>query len=81
MFLQDVVILNKIDLISQEGSENALDKLEKEIREINALAHIIRSVRCQVDFTKILNCKAYDATVNNTEISLSYSSSSFYFFI
>ncbi|KAJ0094507.1 hypothetical protein Patl1_16703 [Pistacia atlantica] len=58
----DVIILNKIDLVSQEASEDALDKLEKEIHEINSLAHIIRSARCQVDLSKILNCRAYDAT-------------------
>ncbi|XP_044488058.1 COBW domain-containing protein 1 [Mangifera indica] len=58
----DVIILNKIDLVSPEASEDALDKLEKEIHEINSLAHIIRSARCQVDLSKILNCRAYDAT-------------------
>ncbi|KAK2636087.1 hypothetical protein Ddye_030879 [Dipteronia dyeriana] len=58
----DVVILNKVDLVSPEGSGNALDELEKEIHEINSLAHIIRSVRCEVDLSKILNCRAYDAT-------------------
>ncbi|KAJ4710777.1 COBW domain-containing protein 1 [Melia azedarach] len=58
----DVVILNKVDLVSPVGSEDSLDKLEKEIHEINSLAHIIRSVRCQVDLSEILDCRAYDAT-------------------
>ncbi|CAN0870935.1 Zinc-regulated GTPase metalloprotein activator 1 [Linum grandiflorum] len=53
----DVVILNKVDLISSEGS---LEELEKEIREINSLASIVRTVQCQVDLTKILDCNAYD---------------------
>nr|GMC86338.1 COBW domain-containing protein 1 [Ipomoea batatas] len=58
----DVVILNKIDLVSQDGSGSALDELEKEIHNINSLANIIHSVRCQVDLSKILNCQAYDPT-------------------
>ncbi|GKU99676.1 hypothetical protein SLEP1_g12486 [Rubroshorea leprosula] len=58
----DVIILNKVDLVSSEGSEGALEELEKEIRGINSLANIIRSVHCQVDLAKILNQQAYDAT-------------------
>ncbi|GMY25867.1 COBW domain-containing protein 1 [Fagus crenata] len=58
----DVVILNKVDLVSPEGSGGVLEELEKEIHNINSLASIIRSVRCQVDLPKILNCRAYDAT-------------------
>lgn len=37
----------------------------KEIRDVNSLANIIHSVRCQVDLSKILNCQAYDPTVSN----------------
>ncbi|XP_057531059.1 uncharacterized protein LOC130809346 isoform X2 [Amaranthus tricolor] len=58
----DVVILNKVDLISQEHPEGTLESLEKEIHKINSLANIIHSVRCQVDLSKILDCHAYDAT-------------------
>ncbi|PON79660.1 Cobalamin biosynthesis [Parasponia andersonii] len=58
----DVVILNKVDLVSPEGSGGVLDDLEKEIHNINALANIIPTVRCQVDLAKILDCRAYDAT-------------------
>ncbi|KAL6983367.1 hypothetical protein U1Q18_016753 [Sarracenia purpurea var. burkii] len=60
----DVVILNKVDLISAEGTEteSVLEELEKEIHNINSLANIIRSVRCQVDLAMILNCQAYDAS-------------------
>ncbi|XP_042501961.1 COBW domain-containing protein 1 isoform X2 [Macadamia integrifolia] len=61
----DVVILNKVDLVSPEDSKltsaDVLEELEKEIHEINSLANIIRSVRCQVDLSKILDCGAYDA--------------------
>uniref|UniRef100_A0A803QPV5 CobW C-terminal domain-containing protein n=1 Tax=Cannabis sativa TaxID=3483 RepID=A0A803QPV5_CANSA len=60
----DVVILNKVDLVSPEGSGGVLDELEKEIHNINALACIIPTVRCQVDLSKILDCRAYDATHN-----------------
>ncbi|KAL9226159.1 hypothetical protein vseg_002003 [Gypsophila vaccaria] len=57
----DVVILNKVDLISQEDPEGSLEDLENDIHKINSLADIIRSVRCQVDLSKILDCRAYDA--------------------
>ncbi|XP_042501962.1 COBW domain-containing protein 1 isoform X3 [Macadamia integrifolia] len=63
--ITDVVILNKVDLVSPEDSKltsaDVLEELEKEIHEINSLANIIRSVRCQVDLSKILDCGAYDA--------------------
>ncbi|WCJ22134.1 Cobalamin biosynthesis CobW-like protein [Euphorbia peplus] len=57
----DVVILNKVDLVSSEGS-GVLEELEKKIHGVNSLAKIIHSVRCQVDLSKILNCGAYDAS-------------------
>lgn len=58
----DVVILNKVDLVSSEDPRGTLDDLEKEIHKINSLANIIRTVHCQVDLSKILDCHAYDAT-------------------
>ncbi|KAL7110133.1 hypothetical protein ACP275_05G005400 [Erythranthe tilingii] len=58
----DVVILNKVDLVSYDDSGVVLEDLEKDIHAINSLANIIRSVRCQVDLSMILNCRAYDAT-------------------
>ncbi|CAN6675837.1 unnamed protein product [Malus baccata var. baccata] len=58
----DVIILNKVDLVSPEDSANFLEELEKEIHSINSLASIIRSVRGQVDLSNILDCRAYDAT-------------------
>ncbi|XP_015894959.3 uncharacterized protein LOC107428882 isoform X2 [Ziziphus jujuba] len=58
----DVVILNKVDLVSPEGSGGDLEELEKDIHSINALANIIRTTHCQVDLSKILDCRAYDAT-------------------
>ncbi|KAK6116429.1 hypothetical protein DH2020_049891 [Rehmannia glutinosa] len=57
----DVVILNKVDLVSSDDSGIALEDLEKDIHNINSLAKIIPSVRCQVDLSMILNCQAYDA--------------------
>ncbi|KAH9329573.1 hypothetical protein KI387_001681 [Taxus chinensis] len=61
----DVVLLNKVDLIVEEYGdiENScvLEELKTEIQNINSLAHIICSVRCQVDLNSILDCKAYDA--------------------
>ena len=61
---QDVIILNKVDLVSAEGS-GALEELEEEIHNINSLAEIIHSLRCQVDLSKILNRQAYDTSVNH----------------
>lgn len=57
----DVIILNKVDLVSLGGSGEDLKELENEIHKINSLANIIHSVRCQVDLPKILNCRAYDS--------------------
>ncbi|XP_043687038.1 COBW domain-containing protein 1 isoform X3 [Telopea speciosissima] len=63
--ITDMVILNKVDLVSPEDSKSTsadvIEELEKEIHEINSLANIIRSVRCEVDLSKILDCRAYDA--------------------
>ncbi|OWM89482.1 hypothetical protein CDL15_Pgr024230 [Punica granatum] len=56
----DVVILNKVDMVSAEGSDT-LEDLEKEIYKINSIADIIRSVRCQVDLSRILDRRAYDS--------------------
>ncbi|KAL1539459.1 COBW domain-containing protein 1-like isoform X4 [Salvia divinorum] len=58
----DVVILNKVDLVSSDDSGVALKDLEKDIHNINSLATIIRSVRCQVDLSIILDRRAYDVT-------------------
>ncbi|KAK1269478.1 hypothetical protein QJS04_geneDACA005171 [Acorus gramineus] len=60
----DVVILNKVDLVSREGlgpALNVVEDLENEIHDINSLAMVIRTVRCQVDLCKILDRQAYDA--------------------
>ncbi|KAI9124896.1 hypothetical protein K1719_004223 [Acacia pycnantha] len=57
----DIIILNKVDLVSPEGSGSILEELEEEIHNINSLAEIIRSVRCQVDLSNILNRQAYDS--------------------
>ncbi|KAK4263561.1 hypothetical protein QN277_028955 [Acacia crassicarpa] len=57
----DIIILNKVDLVSPEGSGSILEELEEEIHNINSLAEIIRSVRGQVDLSKILNRQAYDS--------------------
>lgn len=58
------MILNKVDLVSSDDSGVVLEDLEKDIHNINSLANIIRSVRCQVDLSMILNRRAYDAAVS-----------------
>ncbi|KAL2494188.1 Cobalamin biosynthesis CobW-like protein [Forsythia ovata] len=60
--ITDVVILNKVDLVSSDDSGASIEDLEKEIHNINSLTSIIRSVHCQVDLSNILNCRAYNAT-------------------
>nr|KAJ0204967.1 hypothetical protein LSAT_V11C500274370 [Lactuca sativa] len=62
----DVVILNKVDLVSP----HALQELEKDIYSINSLANIIHSVSCQVDMSIVLDCKAYDALYHTNLIFL-----------
>ncbi|KAF8040414.1 hypothetical protein BT93_B2598 [Corymbia citriodora subsp. variegata] len=57
----DVVILNKVDLVSSEAP-GALEELKKEIHGINSIADIICTVRCQVDLSTILDRQAYDTT-------------------
>ena len=52
-------------MVSPEDSESVLKDLEKDIHNINSLSNIIRSIRCQVDLSKILNCQAYDASVSH----------------
>lgn len=54
----DVVILNKTDLVSADE----LDRLEARIRKINSLAQIHRTVRSQIDLSKILNLKRRELT-------------------
>ena len=56
-------------MVSPGGSEGALEELENEIHSINSLANIIRSVRCEVDLSQILNRQAYDAMVSPTKLS------------
>ncbi|CAN6477288.1 unnamed protein product [Victoria cruziana] len=60
----DVVILNKIDLVSEEDvgtmSSIVIEDLEKEISAINSIASVVRTVRCQVDLNYVFDCKAYN---------------------
>lgn len=60
-------------MVSSGGSGEALKELENEIHKINSLADIIHSVRCQVDLSKILNCRAYDSKVGHIKLCLSFS--------
>lgn len=48
----------------KSGTIDALKDLEKEIREINPLVKIIQTVRCEVNLSEILDCRAYDAKVS-----------------
>jgi G3E family GTPase len=57
--VQDVVILNKIDLV-----KDSLEDLERHIHDVNALVTVVKSVRCQVDLKKVFDRQAYGAKVS-----------------
>ncbi|KAJ3673112.1 hypothetical protein LUZ60_006486 [Juncus effusus] len=61
----DVVILNKIDLISQESETKELDDLKMKISNINSLASVICTVRCKVDLDELFNREAYGSKRDN----------------
>ncbi|RVQ72858.1 CobW family GTP-binding protein [Sinorhizobium medicae] len=52
----DTVILNKTDLVSAEG----VKAVEDRIRRINPTAGILRTERCDLDITSLLDRKAFD---------------------
>jgi G3E family GTPase len=52
----DRILLNKIDLISPDE----LDRLEKRIRQMNAIAKIYRTQNSEVDLDSILGVNAFD---------------------
>jgi G3E family GTPase len=63
--LQDIVILNKIDLISAVKETTELEDLKMKIHGINSLATIVCTTRCQVDLDKLLNRESYGGEVSN----------------
>lgn len=52
----DVILLNKIDLVSKED----LGKLEKKIKSMNAVAKIYHTENADIPIGKLLNIKAFD---------------------
>lgn len=52
----DVVLLNKIDLISAEILQN----LEQRVRSMNTIAKIYHTQNCDLDLDAVLNVKAFD---------------------
>jgi G3E family GTPase len=54
----DVILLNKIDLVSLDQ----LERTETRIRKMNSLAYIHRTHQAQIDVAKILNIKARELT-------------------
>ena len=52
----DVLVLNKTDLVNDE----ALDRLEVRLREMNRMARVIRSERAAVSVETVLNLGAFD---------------------
>ena len=54
--MADIVVLNKADLVT--GA--ALDRVERRIRSLNALAAIHRTSRCEVDLDAVIDRRAFD---------------------
>ena len=52
----DVLVLNKTDLVDDE----ALDRLEARLRDMNRMARVIRSERADVSVDTVLNLSAFD---------------------
>ncbi len=52
----DVIILNKIDLVS----EHSLDDVVRRLRSLNPLARIYTATQCDVDLQNVLNVGAFD---------------------
>ena len=52
----DVLVLNKTDLVDDE----ALDRLEARLRDMNRMARVIRSERADVSVDTVLNLGAFD---------------------
>ncbi|CAD7701679.1 unnamed protein product [Ostreobium quekettii] len=51
----DVVILNKVDLVTQEEA----DEIEEEVKAINSTVSITRTIRSRVDINAVLNRGTY----------------------
>ena len=52
----DVLVLNKTDLVNDE----ALDRLEARLRDMNRMARVVRSERADVSVDTVLNLGAFD---------------------
>ena len=52
----DVLLLNKVDLVTEED----LKEVELELRKTNKLAPILHTTQCDIDISKIINVGAFD---------------------
>jgi len=52
----DVILLNKIDLVT----EDELNKLERRIKEMNAMVKIYRTENSELDIDSVIGVKAFD---------------------
>lgn len=67
----DIILLNKIDLITQHGQQSvtaesedadAIERLSSILRRHGCLARIIPTTRCDVDLHELLNVRAYNSS-------------------
>lgn len=64
--IQDVVLLNKVDLVT--GGTAEVEDLEAQIHKINALVKIVRSERCRVDLKDVFERRAYKVQVLSNHV-------------
>lgn len=74
----DIILLNKIDLISQPSQQfvtaqsedaGAIERLSSILRGHGCLARIIPTTKCDVDLRELLNIRAYDGSMTISALS------------
>ena len=59
----NVVVLNKVDLVSEEQQRDIVDK----VNLINPGAQVVKTVQSQIDLKEILNTRLYEASKNKEQ--------------
>jgi G3E family GTPase len=56
----DVIILNKVDLVSGRDADASVDTLVRRLTSLNPLARVHQATQCNVDLRHVLNVRAFD---------------------